>query len=230
MKKLLLAALVAVSMSSVAAADSIMVVSGATTITIASTGTTLYSNPSFNGWNITIAAGASNSPGLSPFGLDVTSLVTCSGGATCSTNPLDILYSDTNLNLSVSAGNFQTTYSATIAGNGTTSELAWANASNTLFALGGTNKIGSVGPFSGSGGFGTAAGGPAAVSPYSLTIEEIFTAASGNPTAFSADANVTAVPESSSLFFVGAGLLLLPIALKRRRKDRQVKVCFEVEK
>jgi hypothetical protein len=183
MKKLFLCLLLAASTASIAAADSIQVVSGATTITVPGTGAATYSNANFNGWDITIAAGASNSPGLSPYGLDLTSIsATCTGGA-CSANPLDIFYSDTGFTRSVAAGGFQTTYSATITGSGTSSEIAWASSANTLFALGGGNTIGAaVGPFSASGGFGTSAGGPGVVGPYSLTIEEIFndTAVRGN--------------------------------------------------
>jgi hypothetical protein len=131
---------------------------------------------------------------------------------------LDIFYSDTGFTRSVAAGGFQTTYSATITGSGTSSEIAWANSANTLFALGGGNTIGAaVGPFSASGGFGTAAGGPGIVGSYSLTIEEIFND-NGGSASFSADANVTAVPEPSSLALLGSGLLMLPLGLKWRRK------------
>jgi hypothetical protein len=81
------------------------------------------------------------------------------------------------------------------------------------------NKIGAtVGPFSASGGFGTSAGGPGLVGPYSLTIEEIFND-NGGSASFSADANVTEVPEPSSLALLGSGLLMLPLGLKWRRKS-----------
>jgi hypothetical protein len=218
MKKLVLCALLAVSVPSIVAADSIQIVSGGTTITVPGTGAATYTNANFNGWDITIAAGSSNSPGLSPYGLDLTSIAaTCTGGA-CSANPLDIFYSDTGFTGSVAAGGFQTTYSATITGSGTSTEIAWASSANTLFALGLTNKIGAtVGPFSASGGFGTSVGGPGEAGPYSLTLEEIFND-NGGSSSFSADANVIATPEPSSLLLLSSGLLMFPLAWEWRRR------------
>lgn len=206
---------------SLAKADSIEIEStGATTVTMSGSGTTSYSNSNFNGWDIVISAGASKSPSLSPFGIDLTVLATCSGSGGCAADPLDVLYSDVNFNVPVAAGGFSTTYSATLGGGGTTSELGWANNSNTLFALGGTNKVGPVGPFSGAGGFATVTGGPAETGLYSLTLEDIFTATSGTATSFSADASLTgtpvSTPEPSSLVLLGSGLLAL-VLVKRSR-------------
>jgi hypothetical protein len=217
MNKLLLCALLAVSVPSIAAADSIQLVSGGTTVTVGGSGTTTYSNSNLNGWNIALSFGASNSPSVSPFALDLNVLASCNGAVSCANNPVDIFYSDTNFGTAVPAGGFQTTYSATITGSGTTNEIAWANSSNTLFALGGTNKIGSgVGSFSAPGGFGTASGGPAEAAPYSATIEDLFNA-NGGAASFSTDANVVAAPEPSSLALLGSGLVMLPFAMKRRQ-------------
>lgn len=230
MKKSLLyfAAVIVLVVPSFAKADSIEIESaGATTVTVSGSGTTSYTNANFNGWDITISAGASNSPKLTPFGIDLTVLATCSGSGACAANPLDIFYSDTNFNVPVSAGGFSTTYSATLAGGGTTSELGWANSTNTLFALGGTNKVGPVGPFSGTGGFATVTGGPAETGTYSLTLEDMFNAASGTGSLFSTDASLTgtpsttSVPESSTFVFLGFGLLAI-MALKRQGKMAQL--------
>lgn len=224
MKKVFLCAVLASFAASVTAADSLEIESaGATTVVVAGSCSTMYSNSNFNGWDISLAFGASNSPGLSPFGIDLAALVSCDGGALCTANPLKIFYSDTNFNVPVAAGDFQNAYSATFggSGSGTTNELAWASSTNSLFALGGANKIGSgVGPFSGTNA-GTAVGGPAETAPYSLTVEDTFTDTTGS-VSFSTDTNVTATPEPSSLVLLGAGLLMLPMALKwHLRKVRE---------
>jgi hypothetical protein len=215
MKFIFLCALLIVSMASVASADSIQIVStGATTVTVAGSGTTTYSNSDFNGWDIFLTFGSSNAPGLSPYGLDVTALVSCNI-ASCVANPLNIFYSDTNFTVPLSAGKLQDAYSSTVggSGSGTTSEIAWANGSNTLFGLGATNKVGTgLGPFSGTNA-GVTIGGPALVGPYSLTIEDIFSDASGS-VSFSSDADLTPTPEPSSFILFGLGLVTIPMALK----------------
>jgi hypothetical protein len=220
MKNWFLCVLLVVSVPCIAAADEIEIEStGATTIIGSGTGIT--TPVSINGWTITSVTGVSSSPGLSPFGIDLTVDATCTSGA-CLTTPLEIFYSATGFNASVSAGGFQTTYSATVTGSGNTNEIAWANNTNTLLALGASNKIGAgVGPFSAPGGFGTSTGGPGQVSatPYSLTIEDVLTAGTSGSSSFSTDANLTgnltAVPEPSSLVLLGLGLLVM-IPLKRR--------------
>jgi hypothetical protein len=213
MKKFFLCALLASFVASVAAADSIELVSSGATTTLVAGGThTTGPNPLnfFNGWEIMIA-GSSSSPGLSPYGLDLQVLATCASG-NCLTNPLDVFFSDTGFSPSVPAGGFQTTYSATDTGGGATRAITWADSTNTIFGGGfptpvGTDHLGIVGPFSGSGGFGTASGGPAEVSPYSLTIEDIFTAGASGTSSFSTDADVTATPEPSSLLLISSGLI-----------------------
>jgi len=212
MRKLLLCALLVASAVPIASADSIMIQSaGATTVTVSGGGP--YSNSNFNGWIIFLIAGASSSPGVGSFGLDLAVLAACSSG-NCLTNPLNVFYSDTGFSTPVSTGGFQTTYSATMTGGGTTNEIAWANSGNTLFGLGAANKIGSgVGLFSASGGFGTSSGGPAEVAPYSLTIEEILNA-NNSTSSFGTDADVTATPEPAISLLLGTGLLGLCVLVR----------------
>ena len=211
MKKFIVCALLVISVSFVAAADEIEVVSGASTATSSGSGTITYTNGAFNGWDINIAAGVSNSPGLSPYGLDLTVVASCASG-NCLTAPLDVFLTDTGFTTPVPAGGFQTTYSATDTGGGSTRAVTWADSTNTLFGGGlptgiGADHLGTVGPFSGSGGFGTASGGPAESGTYSLTIEEILTAGASGTSSFSTDGNITATPEPSSLLLLLSGLV-----------------------
>ncbi len=211
LKKLLLGTVLAACAASVASADSLEIESsGATTAVVNGTGTAMYTNSDFNGWNISITFGSSNSPSLSPYGLDMTALVSCNGA--CS-NPLEIFFSDTNFSGPLGAGDLGTSYSATVSGSGgSTTETAWVDPTNTLF--GQTATIGSIGPFTGTNS-GTALGGPSVAGPYSLTIEDIFTAGA-NPVSFSTDAAVTATPEPSEALMLGMGLLSL-LGLVRRK-------------
>jgi hypothetical protein len=217
LKKWLLGMALAVCAASVASADSLELGSGATNVNVpGSGGTTTYQNSNFDGWNILITFGSSNSPSLNPFGLDLTALVSCSGGASCTSNPLFIYYSDTGFTTPVAAGNFKDSYSATISGTGSglTAQYGFASAGNGLFAT--DSSIGAVGPFSTTNG-ATITGGPSISGPYSLTLAEEFVALSG-PVSFSTDASLTGIPtpEPSEAMMLGTGLFGL-LGFARRK-------------
>jgi hypothetical protein len=137
---------------------------------------------------------------------------------------LDVYYTALNFTATVPALGFQTTYSSTQTGAGTTRAITWADSTNGLFGGAipplGADHLGTVGPFSAPGGFGTASGGPSeGPSVYSLTIEEVFNASSG-VSSFSANGDVTAaapVPVPPSLALLASGLLAA-ILLKRRSR------------
>jgi hypothetical protein len=201
------------------ATPSLNLVSGASNVTVpGSAGTVSYSNLNFNGWNIDVVFGASNSPGLSGvhggFGIDITSLTaTCQGG-TCSADPLDIYLSDTGFTQVVAAGGFSTDYSSTQSG-GSTTQWAWDDTTNTLFGEG--TLIGKVGPFTGTNHGTASGGGPAGPAAYSLTIEDIFNAA-GGAASFSTDGDIYSVPEPGAIVLFGTALVFCASKLRRRKQ------------
>jgi hypothetical protein len=204
--------------------DEMELISGASSITItdngagdgnAAAGTIAYSNANFNGWNISVASGTTHSPSLSPFGLDLASLTaTCASGG-CTTTPLQVWFTDINFTVPVSAGGFTTTFSTTQTGTGTASESAWFSNLNTVFSQ--QNLIGTVGPFSASSVGSASGGSTAAIPSYSLTLEQVFTDASGSPVSFSVDGNiVSGVPEPAAIFLFGTVLALCAAGFRRR--------------
>jgi hypothetical protein len=170
-----------------------------------------------DGWSISITSGTSFSPADVPVGLAIESFTaTCTGvaGSGCSTEALDIQYSDINFN--PANPEFITGYSLTsLAGIGSTSESAYFSNTNTLFAE--TNLIGTVGPLT-SVSAGTATGGVGSVAPYSLTLDQSFVAdTSGAPVAYGVSGQVSSVPEPSAIMLFG-GVLFGCGAILRRRK------------
>jgi hypothetical protein len=170
---------------------------------------------SIDGWTINIVSGTSNSPGTFP-GLDLSSeTATCTGGA-CAGTSLEVVYSD--INFDPASPSFETGYSGTITGTGSTSESAYFDNSNTLFAE--TTLIGTVGPLTGTGGVtavgGTASGGAGSVAPYSLTLDQLFTD-SGSAVTFSVDGAVASVPEPGAVILFGTVLVFCASKLRRRR-------------
>jgi len=217
--------------------DELKLISGSNTLIVTdngagdfnpSNGTISYGNTDFNGWDISVTSGTSRSPGLSPFGLDLTSLTaTCEGAGAastdgaaspCASDPLQIWFSDIDFNVHVPANDFMTTFSSTQTGGGSVSETSWFAMTNVIF--GQARLIGTVGPLTSSGG-GSATGGPVATTePYSLTMEEVFNANGSNPVSFSVDGNVTAVPEPGAIVLFGTVLMLCAIGFRRRKLTR----------
>jgi len=169
-----------------------------------------YTSPNYHGWDIWIDTGKSNSPTLNPFGLSLTIDAQCNG--TCSA--LDVYLSDNSFTQPVLA--FSQTYSATITqGQGaSTTQNAWLD----YYDFWETYYLGTVGPFTGSGGQGTVSDALDPSSGYSLTMEDTFAACSGgNCPSYSSNGDITsAVPEPASLALFGSGLLGLA-GLARRR-------------
>jgi hypothetical protein len=194
-----------------------LVSGGTMLIVVGADGDVSYKTPkltTFNGWTISMAAGSSYSPSTTPFGLDEYTLTVKGGG----TSELDVYLSDTGFNVPVSAGGFMSTFSATTTGNklALTSQKAWVDPGNAIFGTSAAGFIGTVGPFAPTGGKGTVAGGEAGGPLYSLTLEQIFKTG-GGVVSFSADGNITTVPEPASVVLFGTMLVLCASRMRRRR-------------
>lgn len=164
------------------------------------------------GWTLNIITGASHSPSLTPFGLDVASLTAaCSVVGGCTGNDeLNVYYSDVNFAGPIGVNGFTMTYTNTQNGIGQTSQTEYYGAG--LFDP--AHLIGTVGPLSASGG-GTVVGGPvASANPFSLTMMQTFSAT--GPTSFSTDGSVTAVPEPTTLALFGTALAFCASRLRKR--------------
>jgi PEP-CTERM motif len=196
-----------------------------TELTLTSDGTTLsYSaagntpivqSATVNGWVINVVATETNSPGLTPDGIDLTSLSVKCIVLSCQNTPLSISMSGTNFTQPVSANGFITTYT-TLAKSGvagSTTQVSYDDTTNTFFGTGTT--IGTLGPLTGVGTRSAVGGGPAGPGQYSLTIDDTFKAGGSNAT-FSTFGNIAATPEPGSMLLFGTGLLVAVGVLRRR--------------
>lgn len=216
MKRIVLAVTLVLGLTQAALATSteqLTISDGISTVTVSAVSNSIfYSNANFDGWNIVVAGGASQSPSLTPFGLDAFTLAaTCAAATDCVTHNLTITLSDINFT-QVPTGGFLETFSG-IVSSGSASQSAWYSTTNTLFAE--STLIGALGPFSGAFG-AQISGGSAGPSPYSLTLSQTITA---NSQGVSLDGQIGAVPEPASLLLLGFGLSAAGLLGLPRRKD-----------
>jgi hypothetical protein len=177
----------------------------------------MYSNPDFNGWDVIISFGSSNSPGLTPYALDLADVVeTCWSGTGCATDPLSIYVSDTGFT-QIAPGLGQA-YS--MIGSGVTTQTAYADPSNALF---GTNTptselIGTI-TLSDSGTVMTPDNGDVSVGPdpYSLTLVDTYEPDNGAGVFFSTDGDIN-LPEPGSLALFASSLTMFGWARRRCRR------------
>jgi len=174
----------------------------------------------FGGWTISSEEGSSYSPLLAPYGIDIGSLqATCEPGGPCTTNPLEVLYSATSFGVYEPQNAFVTSYTGNVVGGTgtTTTETAWFDNNNNLFAE--TNEIGSV-TLTPTISSGSAIGGSvAAVPPYSLTLDDVFTSP-GTGSSYSIDGDIIApVPEPAALVLFGTVVAFCASRLRRHLRS-----------
>lgn len=191
--------------------------SGASTDSVSGSSSVIFSSPNFNGWDISVIGGTSNSPSATPFGLDLTTFsATCTSKTGCSKNPLTVSISDIGFTSVVGHPGFSNTLTDLQTGIGSVTQTDSYGLSDAYFDTSGA--IGSVTLMS-TGVGSVSGGGPAGPAAYSLTVTDVLTAGSKGEVTFSLDGEVAAVPEPAALVLFGAGLIGCAIAIRRRQRN-----------
>ncbi|MHB1871932.1 MAG: PEP-CTERM sorting domain-containing protein [Steroidobacteraceae bacterium] len=184
-----------------------------------------YANANFMGWDIyTVLTGHSNSPSLTPFGLNLTGTVAaCTNETGC--DPLTVSLSD--VGFTAPANSFGTALTDIQTGMGSVTQQAYYDLTNSYFGEGGT-IAGSGNPLSlsATGSMTGMGGGPVSGGPYSLTLTQTFNTSCtmAGCTSFTVGGDITGitgitgatVPEPGSLALFGASLLGLGLFMRRR--------------
>jgi hypothetical protein len=197
------------------ATATLQLISGSQAVQVSQGG--MYSNPDFNGWDVIISFGSSNSPDLIPYGLDLADVVeTCWGGIGCATDPLEVYLSDTGFTQVVGA--LGQAYSTT--GVGVTTQTAYADTGNILFGTDTptSEQIGTI-TLTGTGAE-DASDNPAAnvgPGPYSLTLIDTYEPNNGAGVFYSSDGDIH-LPEPGSLVLLASNLTVFGWVSRRRKQ------------
>lgn len=196
-----------------------------------SVGEIAYSN-TINGWNISVFATSTSPNDASCIagagcGLTLTDSLTCTSAACVGTTPpseLAIGFSDIGFTTPVTA--LTVSYAGSIEGAGVTEQFAYLDDENTHFGSG--LPLGVCGPTSlasfNSSNLACSQNTPESVAPYSLTLDQVFSATAVN-VGFDPEGQITTTPEPANLWMLCTVLVML-IGLWRRALRRvQVSCC-----
>lgn len=198
-----------------------------TELTITSDGSTYDSGASsnsslatsltdFDGWDVTLVAGSSNSPSTTPYGLSLISVSASCAVSSCESNPLTIEFSGSGFTETTpTPPDFNVSYTVSGESAGSSTTLTGYYGHGLLDTA---HQIGSPLTLTGPVTIDTIAttGGHAPNTPYSLTLTDTFTAGSDGATFFESTGLLAAAPEPATMLLFGTGLLLFGLVLRKR--------------
>jgi hypothetical protein len=228
-----LAVTLAMSSTAFASVPKLYLVTGSTKTAVTGAGDhVLYNNSNFGGWKVDLAFGASKSPELTPYALNLTvTTIACSKSNGC--KDLHVWLSDVGFD--EWAFRFQSGYSVTTLTHGKSTYLnSWVGPTDEYFESDGSGGAPTVsggiplpklGPLHTTSGETSNLNYNTADEPYSLTLEAVFLGCAGrNCAGYGSNAQITgsAIPEPGTVTLLGSTLVALSFLLRKRVAARRL--------